>query len=291
MTETGRPQAAFHIARPEALRSRAVFASPHSSRAYPADFVRRSQLDQHTIRSSEDAFVDQLFACAPGFGAPLICAGVPRAFIDMNRSPDELDPALIEGARRHAHNPRVASGLGVVPRVVANGRAIYRGKLTMAEARARIDTYWHPYHAALQSLLEDAHARFGQAILVDCHSMPHEAMDGMARSRRKPPEIVLGDRFGAAAGGEIVDRIEAAFSSAGLSVSRNSPFAGAYVTQAYGRPSRNQHAIQIEIDRALYMDERKILPNANFEPLRKLLEGVIADIARIGAEDLPLAAE
>jgi N-formylglutamate deformylase len=113
----------------------------------------------------------------------------------------------------------------------------------------------------------------------------------MARSRRKPPEIVLGDRFGAAAGGEIVDRIEAAFSSAGLSVSRNSPFAGAYVTQAYGRPSRNQHAIQIEIDRALYMDERKILPNANFEPLRKLLEGVIADIARIGAEDLPLAAE
>ncbi|MEX0282937.1 MAG: N-formylglutamate amidohydrolase, partial [Arenibacterium sp.] len=265
MVEYNRSQSAFHIAAPETLRSRVVFASPHSSRDYPRAFVQQSQLDRHTIRSSEDAFVDQLFDAAPANGAPLLCAGVPRAYIDMNRSPDELDPALVEGAKRHAHNPRVASGLGVVPRVVANGRAIYRGKLPMSEAKARIDAYWHPYHTALQDLLDQAHNRFGQAILIDCHSMPHEAMDGVTRSRKRPPEIVLGDRFGAAASNEIVDQIEAAFAAAGLSVARNTPFAGAYVTQAYGRPSRNQHAVQIEIDRALYMDERRIVPNANFD--------------------------
>lgn len=291
MVEHIRSQAAFHITEPPTLSSRVVFASPHSSREYPKSFVQRSQLDRHTIRSSEDAFVDQLFESAPQHGAPLLRAGVPRAFIDMNRSPDELDPALIDGAKRHAHNPRVASGLGVVPRVVANGRPIYRGKLTMSEAKARIDAYWHPYHSALQRLLDSAHQRFGQAILIDCHSMPHEAMDGVTRARKRAPEIVLGDRFGAAASNDIVDQIEAAFASAGLVVSRNTPFAGAYVTQAYGRPSRNQHAIQIEIDRALYMDERRIEPNSNFEALRGILNDVVSEIARIGSDKVPLAAE
>ena len=291
MVEYLRSQAAFYITRPATLRSRVVFASPHSSQEYPRAFVQQSQLDQHTIRSSEDAFVHQLFDAAPEHGAPLIRAGVPRSYVDMNRSPDELDPALIEGAKRHAHNPRVASGLGVVPRVVANGRAIYRGKLPMSEAKARIEAYWHPYHTALQQLLDAAHARFDQAILIDCHSMPHEAMDGVTRARKRPPEIVLGDRFGAAASNDIVDQIEAAFASAGLTVARNTPFAGAYVTQAYGRPSRNQHAVQIEIDRALYMDERRIEPNANFDALRRILTDVIAEVSQIGSDQAPLAAE
>jgi len=282
---------AFHVIEPVARLSSAVFASPHSGSAYPDWFVRRSLLDRHAIRSSEDAFVDRLFESAPEFGAPLLCANAPRAFVDLNRSPDELDPALIEGVRRHGHNPRVASGLGVIPRVVANGRAIHRGKIPMDEAKARIDRYWRPYHAALQELLDQAHHSFGQAILIDCHSMPHEAMDGVARTAPRRPEIVLGDRFGAAADCGIVDRVEAAFAAAGLTVSRNAPFAGAYVTQAYGRPSRRQHAIQVEIDRSLYMDERRIEPNANFEPFRDLLRGVIAEIAAIGVEELPLAAE
>ena len=284
-------QAAFHLREPAQLASCVVFASPHSGNLYPADFLQQSQLDQYAIRSSEDAFVDQLFACAPEYGAPLLAAGVPRAYIDLNRSTDELDPALIEGVRRQGHNPRVASGLGVVPRVVANGRAIYRGKIRLAEAQARISAYWHPYHAALQNLLEQAHARFGQAILIDCHSMPHEATDSAGRAGRQTPEIVLGDRFGAAAGAGVVDRIEAAFAASGLKVVRNAPFAGAYVTQAYGRPSRNQHAVQIEIDRALYMDERLIRPNANFDHLRNLLRQVISEIALIGQEEMPLAAE
>lgn len=285
------PQVAYHLHKPVQRTSCVVFASPHSGSDYPRSFVSRSLLDDHTIRSSEDAFVDQLFDAAPDFGAPLLLAGAPRAFVDLNRSPDELDPALIDGVRRHGHNPRVASGLGVIPRVVANGRSIYHGKLQLAEAHRRIDRFWRPYHGALQSLLTDAHGRFGQALLIDCHSMPHEAMDGVARRNTRRPEIVLGDRFGAAASGEIVDRIEAAFAAAGLAVTRNAPFAGAYVAQAYGRPSRRQHAVQIEIDRSLYMDERRIEPNDRFDAFRALLRNVIAEIAVIGQDQVPLAAE
>ena len=285
------PQDAFHLSQPEQRLSAVVFASPHSGSDYPRSFVRNSLLGKHTIRSSEDAFVDLLFDAAPEFGAPFLKALVPRAYVDLNRSPDELDPALIEGARRHGHNPRVASGLGVIPRVVANGQVIYRRKLAMAEAQRRIETCWRPYHAALQQLLGDAHRKFGQAILVDCHSMPHEAMDGVARGAARRPEIVLGDRFGAAAGADVVDRIEAAFTAAGLVVTRNAPFAGAYVTLAYGRPSRRQHAVQIEIDRSVYMDEGRIRPNRNFDAFRAILRQVIAEIAAIGYDQMPLAAE
>ncbi|QBF30384.1 N-formylglutamate amidohydrolase [Thalassococcus sp. S3] len=285
------PRNAYQLFDALPRRSAVVFASPHSGRDYARSFLRRSVLDERAIRSSEDAFVDQLFASAPEYGAPLLTAGAPRAFVDLNRSPDELDPALIEGVRRQGHNPRVASGLGVVPRVVSNGRAIYRKKLPMSEAQRRLDLYWRPYHEALQRLLSDAHDAFGQAILIDCHSMPHEAMDGVARSAARRPEIVLGDRFGAAASADIVDQVEAAFAAAGFVVTRNAPFAGAYITQAYGRPSRGQHAIQIEIDRAIYMDERRIVPNRNFEAFRTVLRAVIQDISAIGQDTLPMAAE
>ncbi|WP_298937982.1 N-formylglutamate amidohydrolase [uncultured Ruegeria sp.] len=283
--------AAFVLDMPEIRSSCAVFSSPHSGRDYPEALLKRSVLNRNVIRSSEDAFVDLLFASAADQGAPFIQAAMPRAYLDLNRSADELDPALISGARRHGHNPRVASGLGVIPRVVANGRAIYRGKLTMDEARLRIDTYWRPYHARLKSLLAESHSKFGQAILVDCHSMPHEAVAMASTARSKRPDIVLGDRFGASASGEIVDRVESAFASAGLNVARNAPFAGAYVTQTYGRPTRHQHAVQIEIDRALYMDEEKITPNANFEEFSDVLRQVIAEIASIGARPMRLAAE
>ena len=285
------PNDAFHLVQPDQRLSSVVFASPHSGRNYLPEFLRASQLDQQMIRSSEDAFVDRLFECAPDFGAPLLSAAAPRAYVDLNRSPDELDPILIKGVLRSGHNPRVASGLGVIPRVVANGRAIYAVRLSLGEARARIDRYWRPYHARLHGLLDEAHVLFGQAILIDCHSMPHEAMDGVARHSRPRPQIVLGDRFGAAAGAEIVDRVEAAFENAGLIVTRNAPFAGAYVAQAFGHPSRFQHAVQIEIDRALYMDERTIRPSADFKAFAGLLRGVIGEIAQIGQQQMPLAAE
>lgn len=278
------PKVAYHLHEPQEISSCVVFASPHSGRDYSWAFLRGTVLDDHTIRSSEDAYVDRLFDCAPQFGAPLLRAGAPRAYVDLNRAMDELDPALIEGVRKSGHNPRVASGLGVVPRVVAGGRAIYRGKLPRAEADARIARIWLPYHQKLQTVLSRAHQAFGEAVLIDCHSMPHEAVETVARGG-KSPEIVIGDRFGASASGEIVERVEAAFAAAGFRVARNAPFAGAFTTQHYGRPSRHQHAVQIEIDRSLYMNEALVRPNADFHEIRKRLRAVVAEIAALGARD------
>jgi N-formylglutamate deformylase len=253
--------------------------------------MAKTLLSDHMVRSSEEAFVDQLFDCAPEFGARFIKASAPRAYVDLNRSPEELDPALIEGVRRQGHNPRVASGLGVIPRVVANGRPIYRGKLAMHEVQDRLDRYWHPYHRQLQKMLNDAYRYHGQTVLIDCHSMPHEAVESVARAGARKPDVVLGDRFGAAAGGDIVDRVEAAFTAQGFRVARNTPFAGAYIAQAYGRPSRGQHAVQVELDRALYMDEQRIRPNSDFYAVRAAVRAVVAQIVRIGQERMPLAAE
>lgn len=285
------PARAYILDRPKLRTSSVVFASPHSGNDYPDWFLRQSILNARKIRSSEDAFVDRLFDIAPDLGAPLLRSGAPRAFIDYNRSADELDPALIAGIRWVGNNPRVASGLGVIPRVVANGQPIYRGKLQLKDAESRLQSYWHPYHQTLQSLLDEARQDFGEAILIDCHSMPREAIENVRMRNGKRPEIVLGDRFGASARSEIVDGIEEAFAKAGFVVSRNTPFAGAYVTQHYGRPLRGQHTVQIEIDRSLYMDERRIQPGLRFNAFRKALQGVISDIVAIGRPEQRLAAE
>jgi N-formylglutamate amidohydrolase len=280
---------AFVLKRPVRQVGPMIFSSPHSGRDYPADFLARVVLDRQAIRSSEDAFVDQLFASAPGHGAPLLAARAPRAFIDLNRAADELDPAVIEGIHRVAHNPRVSSGLGVIPRVVAGGRTIYRGKLNLTEAEQRISRFWHPYHEALAELIEETRAAFGSAVLIDCHSMPHEAIEAHSRPGQPRPEVVLGDRFGVAAGQEVMDRVQAAFEASGLRVVRNAPFAGAYVAQAYGRPSRGVHVVQVEIDRALYMNEARVEPLPGFGAFRDLIAGVVAEL--IQPSGLALAAE
>ena len=280
---------AFLLKRPLRQAGPVIFASPHSGRDYPPDFLARAVLDRQAIRSSEDAFVDQLFDAAPASGAPLLAARAPRAFIDLNRASDELDPAVIDGIARAPHNPRVSSGLGVIPRVVAGGRPIYRGKLSLAEAEQRIGRYWHPYHQALSALIEDTRTAFGSAILIDCHSMPHEAIEAHSRPGQPRPEVVLGDRFGVAAGREVMDRVEAAFGGAGLRVVRNAPFAGAYVAQAYGRPLRGVHVVQVEIDRALYLNEARVEPLPGFAAFQSLMAGVVAELVR--PSGMALAAE
>jgi N-formylglutamate amidohydrolase len=280
---------AFVLKRPVRQAGPMIFASPHSGRDYPADFLASAVLDRQAIRSSEDAFVDHLFDSAPRQGAPLLAAQAPRAFIDLNRAADELDPAVIEGIQRVPHNPRVSSGLGVIPRVVAGGRAIYRGKLSLAEAEHRISRFWHPYHAALAGLIDETRATFGSAVLIDCHSMPHEAIEAHSRPGHPRPEVVLGDRYGVAAGQEVMDRVQAAFEASGLRVVRNAPFAGAYVAQAYGRPSRGVHVVQVEIDRALYMNEARVEPLPEFAAFRDLIAGVVADLVQ--PSGLALAAE
>lgn len=281
----------FRLERPARLLTPVVVASPHSGRHYHAAFMRATLLDERGIRSSEDAFMDMLVADAPRLGAPLLLAEYPRAYLDLNRSPDELDPGVIEGVSRVVQTPRISSGLGVVPRVVANGRSIYRGKIKRAEAEARIAQIWHPYHAALTGLLEEAEAAFGESILLDMHSMPHEALDSVTRRGQRRPEVVLGDRFGASADADIVNALEDGFLSEGLAVIRNAPFAGAYVAQHYGRPTRRRHAIQVEIDRALYMDERRLTPTANFEAVRRILTKVFDRVISARPGRVPLAAE
>lgn len=281
----------FELIRPARREVPLIFSSPHSGRDYPPQFLARTELDARMIRSSEDAFVEELFAAAPREGAPLLAARVPRAFLDLNRAADEFDPALIEDVQRAPHNPRISSGLGVIPRVVAQGRPIYRGKIPRREAEDRIARYWQPYHQTLRGLVEETVQGFGQAVLIDCHSMPHEAIEGQARPGVPHPEVVLGDRYGAAAGREVVERLEVAFRAAGLRVARNSPFAGAYIAQAYGRPSRRQHVVQVEIDRALYMDEARVEKRADFEAFRQVMARVVTELAGGFRSGQALAAE
>lgn len=285
---------AVEIREPQNPRSAVVFASPHSGRAYPADMLARTILTGPVLRSSEDAYVDRLLDMAPDHGAHLLTTEVPRAYVDFNRSADELDPAVIEGAPRAGLNPRVAVGLGVIARVVSNGRAIYRGKLPLAQAQERLDRYWTPYHAALGDLLERQRARHGQVLLADVHSMPHDALSGHAQRDGTRPDVVVGDRWGASARPELTEAVMAILRDHGLSVARNAPFAGAYIAQRYGQPSQGTHVIQIEIDRALYLDERRVEPLPGFEAFRQVMAGVVRDIAALdvaGTQRLGLAAE
>lgn len=273
---------------PRTRRSAAIFSSPHSGRCYPAEFLGQIRLDPHRIRMSEDAYVDLLFNAAPEFGAALICAEAPRSYVDLNRSPGEIDHELVEGAVAGGSSMRSRAGYGVVPSRVGDGLWIYDGRLQAAEVEDRLDRFFHPFHRRLEELVAE---RFGEAILFDCHSMPHKvALNGPA-ARTGPPEVILGDRFGQAAAAELTELTQSAFAAVGLAVARNTPFPGAYISRRHGRPELGRHVIQIEIDRALYMDERTLRPNANFGPLQRLLRSVIAELAALRTGGLRMAAD
>jgi N-formylglutamate deformylase len=268
-----------------------LFASPHSGRSYPASLLERSKLDAIALRRSEDAFVDELFAGVVDLGAPMLAAHFPRALLDVNRGMTELDAAMFEGELGvpvDAPGPRVVAGLGVIPRIVRDGAEIYRGKLDGTEARARLSQLYKPYHHALASLVEDTSARFGVAVLIDCHSMP---------SALSVPDIVLGDRYGASAAPQLTARAEAALTREGFSVARNTPYAGGYTTSLHGRVASGCHALQIEINRALYLDEDKIVKKPSFESVRvrlmRAMQGLMAiPLSQLGRPDsLPEAAE
>ncbi|PTS89842.1 MULTISPECIES: N-formylglutamate amidohydrolase [unclassified Caulobacter] len=235
-----------------------VFASPHSGRIYPEDMMAAARLDTESLRTSEDAFVDDIIAGAPALGVAVIRARLARAYVDLNREPWELDPGMFEDelpAFAKSHSARVAAGLGTIARVASEGRPIYARKLTFAEAKARIDLTHRPYHDALDRLLGAARATHGLAILVDWHSMPAAAARGQRARGGGACDIVLGDRFGAACSPRLTGLVERELEAMGYRVARNSPYAGGYTTEHYGRPSRRTHALQIEINRALYMDE------------------------------------
>ena len=238
-----------------------VFSSPHSGRDYPTDFILSSPLELNRLRRSEDAFVDEIFAAAPDFGAPLLRALFPRAYVDANREPFELDPEMFEEALPdyvRTRSQRIAAGLGTVPRVVADGTDIHAGPITFEDAKARIENHHAPYHETLQHLLQATRERFGGALLIDCHSMPSAGAPGARGRSLKNVDMILGDCHGTSCAGAITDAAEETLTELGYRVRRNRPYAGGYITRHYGRPARAVHALQIEINRALYMDEHTI---------------------------------
>jgi N-formylglutamate amidohydrolase len=258
-----------------------IFCSPHSGAVYPSTFVAASRLDRHTLRKSEDVLVDRLFAGVAALGAPMIAARFPRAYLDVNREPYELDPELFDGplpAFANSQSMRVAGGLGTIARVVADAEEIYapHRRPTLADAMQRIELLYTPFHDALRDLIATTRAGFGTAILVDCHSMPSTSMARPSAGSR--PDIVLGDRFGASCDARVTRTVRDALAGLGLQVQLNRPYAGGYITEHYGRPYEGVHAIQIEINRALYLDEVSLQPLPGFDPLRA---GMMTAMSRV----------
>lgn len=288
----------FEVIAAEAPRVPFVFDAPHSGTTYPRDLLERTRLDRRALRRSEDTFVDSLFADVVHLGAPLMRAHFPRVYVDVNREETELDPAMFDGplgVPANPDSPRVAGGLGVIARIVGERAEIYRGALPASDAHRRLEAYYRPYHRALAALLEETAAAFGTAVLVDCHSMPSGAVKGFDERGGQRPDVILGDRFGTSCAPQLTEELARLLRAEGLAVGRNRPYAGGFITERYGRPPR-VHAIQIEINRALYMDEATFTPSAGFEPLRRSLADVFAELVRFfgggrQGEDWPLAAE
>lgn len=276
----------FEVIEPRELTSPLVFSSPHSGRVYPARFLAAAKLDAAALRRSEDAYVDELFAAAGAVGAPLLRAHFPRAYLDLNREPYELDPKLFEGPLPQFANTRslrVAAGLGTIPRVVADAREIYPGRLPVAEALRRIEALYKPYHAALRALMERAQERFGLAILVDCHSMPSSSArepSMAARGDKRRLDFVIGDRYGASAAPGFVDGVEERLRARGYLIQRNRPYAGGFITEYFGRPAAGWHAVQIEVSRGLYMDEATLEKNARFAAVAADLADMVFGLAQ-----------
>jgi N-formylglutamate deformylase len=272
----------FALTRPARQAAPVVFVSAHSGTDYTDDFLCQSRLDPLSLRRSEDMFVDELFAAAPAHGAPLLCATFPRAFCDANREKWELDPAMFDGALPEYCNTsslRVGAGLGTIARVVASGEAIYRGKLDFAAAALRMERCWQPFHDALEALVAQTRDRFGACLVVDCHSMPT-----VGTTRPPLAQVVLGDAHGTSCAPALMRLAEQCLQSAGLSVRRNDPYAGGYITRHYGRPREGIHALQIELARALYMDQIKLRkePQA-FAALRETMDTVVEGLVRQAA--------
>lgn len=278
----------FELIEPTELTSPLVLSSPHSGDVYPARFLASSRLDIASLRRSEDAHVQDLFAHAPLLGAPLLKAHFPRAYLDLNREPYELDPRMFEDALPDFANTRslrVAAGLGAIPRVVADAREIYSGRLRVAEALHRIESLHKPYHATLRSLMERARRRFGVALLVDCHSMPSNVAKESATGRgdKRKPDFVIGDRFGATCSSDFVEAVESRLRQWGYHVQRNRPYAGGYITEHYGKPSAGWHAVQIEISRNLYMNEADLRRGVDFDLLASRLGEIVRLLTQIVA--------
>jgi N-formylglutamate amidohydrolase len=247
----------FEIVEPATWRAPIIFNSPHSGSLYPQDFVAASRIDLAALRRSEDSFMDELIVDLSQRGFPVVRVNFPRSYVDVNREPYELDPRMFTGrlpSFANTRSMRVAGGLGTIPRVVGDGQEIYRERLSVDDALARIEALYKPYHRALRRLINKAHQNFGTVVVVDCHSMPSI---GVSRDEPRRPDVVIGDRYGTSCAPLIPDMVEETMRALGYSVGRNKPYAGGFITEHYGNPASGLHAVQLELNRAIYMDERR----------------------------------
>src|SRR5215471_17026201 len=276
----------FETLEPKAYQGPVLFNSPHSGSTYPREFLAACRLDIGTLRRSEDSFVDELIAGVVEVGYPMMRAHFPRCFVDVNREPYELDPRMFEGrlpSFANTRSMRVAGGLGTVARVVGDAQEIYGQRLPVDDAIRRIETLYKPYHRSLRRLFTRVHRDFGAAVLVDCHSMPSAAG---AKDERPRADVVLGDRYGTSCAVVVVETIEATLRGLGYVVSRNKPYAGGFITEHYGNPAVGLHAIQLEINRALYMDERQYQRSPAFNRLAEDMETLARRLGEIPLEQL-----
>jgi N-formylglutamate deformylase len=276
----------FEILEPVETRGPLVFNSPHSGNVYPQAFLASTRLDMATLRRSEDSFVDELIGGVVGRGYPLMRAHFPRCYVDVNREPYELDPRMFEGrlpSFANTRSMRVAGGLGTVARVVGESQEIYGQRIPVEDAIRRIEGLYKPYHRALRRLFTRLHRDFGAAVLIDCHSMPSTAG---AKDERPRADIVLGDRYGTSCVPAIAETVETVLRSRGYAVSRNKPYAGGFITEHYGTPAVGLHAIQLELNRALYMDERRYERAALFQSVAADLELVAEEVGALPVQEL-----
>jgi N-formylglutamate amidohydrolase len=276
----------FEILEPVEWRSPVVFNSPHSGRVYPPAFLAAARLDLATLRRSEDSFVDELFAGVVRRGHPLMRAHFPRCYVDVNREPYELDPRMFDGrlpSFANTRSMRVAGGLGTVARVVGEAQEIYHERLPVNEALRRIEGLYKPYHRALRRLMSRIHRDFGAAVLVDCHSMPSAVG---AKDDRPRADIVIGDRYGTSCVGVVADTMEETLRGLGYTVNRNKPYAGGFITEHYGNPASGLHSVQLEVNRALYMDERRFERGGSFARLAADLVTMADRLAAVPTEEL-----
>jgi len=265
-----------------------IFASPHSGSIYPADLLKRSRLSAHQLRRNEDIFVDHLFHSAVEAGAPLLRALFPRAMVDVNRAATELPDHWANLLEDHPTLPktaRAAAGLGVIPTYLSESLPIYTRRPSEIDVERRLTQLYHPYHTALADLIKETKTRFGRALLVDCHSMP-----GFAPMGSRRPDIILGDRFGTSCHSDTLMHFQDLFKQAGYSVGINYPYAGGYTTSHYGRPTLGVEAIQIEINRDLYVNPVTLVPKSGYIRLKTDLCEITQEIVN-AARPQDLAAQ
>jgi N-formylglutamate amidohydrolase len=276
----------FEIVEPAEWRAPIIFNSPHSGSVYPHDFLNASRIDLMALRRSEDSFMDELIGGLSARGFPTVRVNFPRSYVDVNREPYELDPRMFIGrlpSFANTRSMRVAGGLGTIPRVVGDGQEIYRERISVDDALARIEALYKPYHRALRRLINKVHQAFGVAILVDCHSMPSI---GVSRDEPRRPDVVIGDRYGTSCAPLLPDMVEETMRALGYSTGRNKPYAGGFITEHYGNPASGLHTVQVELNRSIYMDERRRERGPRFEQVGKDF-GLLADaLAAIPLDEL-----